>query len=153
MPFPSPREFPNLGIKTTSFASPALVGGFFATVPPGKPSFKPSLPVYCFFSVSFCVFALVLSKVFYSNKTILKYFGSFLCYYFYYTSSPKQIHYSHQFSRIEINVMYISLDGIVYLSERSQSTVDCSRMNYWENPWLLIYGPQDARLLVLMREE
>ena len=31
MPFPSPREFPNLGIKTTSFASPALVGGFFAT--------------------------------------------------------------------------------------------------------------------------
>ena len=106
-----------------------------------------------FFPMSFCVFALVLSKVFYSNQTILKYFENFLHYYFYYTSSPKCIHYSHQFSRIEINIMYISLDGIVYLSERSQSTIDCSRMNYWENPWLLIYGPQYARLFVLMREE
>ena len=151
MPFPSPREFPNLGIKTTSFASPALVGGFFATWEAQLQAQFACL--LFFFSMSFCIFALVLSKVFYSNKTILKYFGSFLCYYFYYTSSPKQIHYSHQFSRIEINVMHISLDGIVYLSERSQSTVDCSRMNYWENPWLLIYGPQDARLLVLMREE
>ena len=41
------------------------------------------------FSMSFCVFVLVLSKIFYSNKTILKYFGNFLCFYFYYTSSPK----------------------------------------------------------------
>jgi len=33
-PFPPPRDFPYLGIKPTS---PALTGGFFTTVPPGKP--------------------------------------------------------------------------------------------------------------------
>ena len=31
LPFPSPEDHPNPGIKPTSFASPALAGGFFTT--------------------------------------------------------------------------------------------------------------------------
>ena len=34
--FPSPGDLPSLGIKPASLASPALAGGFFTTVPPGK---------------------------------------------------------------------------------------------------------------------
>ena len=34
LPFPSPGDLPDLGIKPTS---PALAGGFFITEPPGKP--------------------------------------------------------------------------------------------------------------------
>ena len=34
--FLSPGILPNPGIEPTSPVSPALVGGFFATVPPGK---------------------------------------------------------------------------------------------------------------------
>ena len=37
LPFPSPREFPNPGIKPTSLESPALANGFFTITPPGKP--------------------------------------------------------------------------------------------------------------------
>ena len=35
LPFPSPGDLPDLGIKP---ASPELAGGFFTTEPPGKPS-------------------------------------------------------------------------------------------------------------------
>ena len=35
LPFPSPENLPNPGIKPVS---PALTGGFFTTEPPGKPS-------------------------------------------------------------------------------------------------------------------
>ena len=31
LPFPSPRDLPNQGMKPTSLASPALAGGFFTT--------------------------------------------------------------------------------------------------------------------------
>ena len=34
MPFPSPRDLSNPGVEPVS---PALAGGFFTTVPPGKP--------------------------------------------------------------------------------------------------------------------
>ena len=34
LPFPSPGDLPDPGIKPTS---PALTGGFFTTEPPGKP--------------------------------------------------------------------------------------------------------------------
>ena len=34
--FPSPEDFPNLGIEPTSLMSPALAEGFFTTVPPRK---------------------------------------------------------------------------------------------------------------------
>ena len=34
LPFPPPGDLPDPGIKP---ASPALVGGFFSTAPPGKP--------------------------------------------------------------------------------------------------------------------
>ena len=36
LPFPSPGGLPNPGIKLESPGSPALAGGFFTTVPPGK---------------------------------------------------------------------------------------------------------------------
>ena len=35
LPFPSPGDLPNLRIE---LMSPALVGGFFTTEPPGKPA-------------------------------------------------------------------------------------------------------------------
>ena len=37
LPFPPPGDFHDLGIKPTFLAPPALAGGFFTTVPPGKP--------------------------------------------------------------------------------------------------------------------
>ena len=37
LPFPSPGELPNLGIKPTPLVSPPLAGGFFTTEPPMKP--------------------------------------------------------------------------------------------------------------------
>ena len=37
LPFPPPRDLPNPGIKLASLASPVLAGGFFTTLPPGKP--------------------------------------------------------------------------------------------------------------------
>ena len=39
LPFPTPGNLPDPGIKHTSPASPALAGGFFTTVPPGKPKY------------------------------------------------------------------------------------------------------------------
>ena len=36
LPFPSPGDFPNAGIKPVS---PVLAGEFFTTEPPGKPVF------------------------------------------------------------------------------------------------------------------
>ena len=37
LPFPTPDNLPNPGIEFTSFASPALAGGFFITAQPGQP--------------------------------------------------------------------------------------------------------------------
>ena len=37
LPFPSPGDLPNPEVNSVSFLSPALAGGFFTTVPPGKP--------------------------------------------------------------------------------------------------------------------
>ena len=37
LPFPTPGDLPEPGIKTASLASPALTGRFFTTMPPGKP--------------------------------------------------------------------------------------------------------------------
>jgi len=36
LPFPSPGDLPDPGIKP---GPPALAGGFFTTVPPGKPRY------------------------------------------------------------------------------------------------------------------
>ena len=36
LPFPSSGDLPDPGIEFMSLASPALAGGFFTTVPPGK---------------------------------------------------------------------------------------------------------------------
>ena len=36
VPFPSAGDLPHPGIKPASYVSPALAGGFFTTVPPGK---------------------------------------------------------------------------------------------------------------------
>ena len=35
--FSTPGDISNLAIEPASLASPALAGGFFTTVPPGKP--------------------------------------------------------------------------------------------------------------------
>ena len=37
LPFPSPGNLPDPGIKPLSHVSPALAGGFFTTASPGKP--------------------------------------------------------------------------------------------------------------------
>ena len=37
LPFPSPGDLPNPGIKLVSLTSPILAGGVFTTAPPGKP--------------------------------------------------------------------------------------------------------------------
>ena len=37
LPFPSPGDLPDPGIKPASFVSPALAGGFFTTATSGKP--------------------------------------------------------------------------------------------------------------------
>jgi len=36
LPFPSLGDLPDPGIEDVSLVSPALSGGFFTTVPPGK---------------------------------------------------------------------------------------------------------------------
>ena len=41
LPFPTPGNLPDLGIKPASLSSPTLAGGFFTTVPPGKTSELP----------------------------------------------------------------------------------------------------------------
>ena len=40
LPFPTPGDLPNPGIRPTSLAFPALASGFFTTVAPGKPPLK-----------------------------------------------------------------------------------------------------------------
>ena len=37
LPFPTPGDLPHPGTESKSLASPALVGRFFTTAPPGKP--------------------------------------------------------------------------------------------------------------------
>ena len=52
LPFPTPGDLSDPGIKTVSPISPALAGRFFTTAPPGKPSKPPRwaslllIPVY-----------------------------------------------------------------------------------------------------------
>ena len=36
LPFPTPGDLPDPGIKPASLVRPALAGGFFTTEPPGK---------------------------------------------------------------------------------------------------------------------
>ena len=43
LPFPSPGDLPDSGIKLASLTSPALGGRFFTTEPPGKPIFYLSI--------------------------------------------------------------------------------------------------------------
>ena len=41
LPFPSPGDLPDPEIESGLLVSPALAGGFFITIPPGKPNFSP----------------------------------------------------------------------------------------------------------------
>ena len=51
LPFRSPGNIPDPGIKPASLVSSALAGRFFTTVPPGKPRFLISLHLFpCTFS-------------------------------------------------------------------------------------------------------
>ena len=40
LPFPSPGDLPDPGTEPRSLVSPVLAGGFFTTVPPGKPLYS-----------------------------------------------------------------------------------------------------------------
>ena len=40
LPFPSAKDLPNPGMEPKSAVSPALLGRFFTTGPPGKPSLR-----------------------------------------------------------------------------------------------------------------
>ena len=44
LPFPTPGQFPDPGLKPASLVSPALAGRFFITVPPGKPQGNDNFP-------------------------------------------------------------------------------------------------------------
>ena len=49
VPFPAPGDLPDPGIEPASLASPALAGGFFTIVTPGKPmSIYLSIYIYIF---------------------------------------------------------------------------------------------------------
>ena len=39
LPFSTPGDLPDPGVEPMSLASPAFSGGFFTTVPPGKPNY------------------------------------------------------------------------------------------------------------------
>jgi len=39
LPFPTPGDLPDPGIKPMSLAPPTLASGFFTSEPPGKPHF------------------------------------------------------------------------------------------------------------------
>jgi len=43
----TPWDLPGPGIKPTSLTSPALAGGFFTTVPPGKPNIDTLYTLLC----------------------------------------------------------------------------------------------------------
>ena len=46
LPFPTPRDLPDLEIKPASLESPALAGEFSTTDPPGKLIFAAGIYVY-----------------------------------------------------------------------------------------------------------
>ena len=52
--FPPPGDLPDPGIKLTFLASPALAGGFFTTLPPGKPILYDT-PIYSYIFIYICV--------------------------------------------------------------------------------------------------
>ena len=55
LPFPPPGDLPNPGMELLSLACPALAGGFFTTVPAGKPnlSFELLLNHKCWYTRTF----------------------------------------------------------------------------------------------------
>ena len=58
LPFPTPRDLSNPGIKAMSLESPALAGGFFfTTVPLGNPN---GVSAQCQ-SATFCRYSLYIS--------------------------------------------------------------------------------------------
>ena len=59
LPFPSPGDLPDPGIKPESLISPAFAGGFLPAVPPGKPRFYYS-----------CVFKLLINSQIASSVVI-----------------------------------------------------------------------------------
>ena len=48
LPFHSPEDLPDPGIKLASLPSPALAGRFFATEPPGKPHESLTIMMYLY---------------------------------------------------------------------------------------------------------
>ena len=52
LPFSTPGDLPDPGVEPMSLASPALAGGFFTTVPPGKPKRNMLKAGYCYCELS-----------------------------------------------------------------------------------------------------
>ena len=65
LPFPSPGDLPDPGIEPMSLVSSELAGGFFTSVPPGKPYiyicvFFNCINIYnIYLSVIYCLFYLL----------------------------------------------------------------------------------------------
>ena len=53
VPFPASGDLPDPGIKPASLASPALAGGFFIIVPPGKPNLVICVHISFLFQIIF----------------------------------------------------------------------------------------------------
>ena len=66
MPFTPPGDLPDPGIEPTTFASPALAGGFFTAKPPGKSLVLSSTELQCTRLVGFMAYHL-LSLFFKTN--------------------------------------------------------------------------------------
>jgi len=60
LPFPSPGNLPDPGIKLTSLASPALAGRFFTIESPGKPHISKYIP---FTSASLCWTLIIITTM------------------------------------------------------------------------------------------
>ena len=53
LPFPSPGDLPDPGIKPESPAFPAMAGGLFTTEPPGMLSPLNDIPVFAYSTISY----------------------------------------------------------------------------------------------------
>ena len=60
-PFPVLGDLPDLGVKRASLVSPALAGGFFTTVPPGKMSMEICPHIYHLYCTNLLSFAILYS--------------------------------------------------------------------------------------------
>ena len=76
LPFPSPGDLPDPGIKPTS---PALTGRFFTTEPPGKPVYMAIINARCPWSVQSTLSLTTITKSLTWDKIVLEIMCSDSC--------------------------------------------------------------------------